>query len=382
MSLAAADAVLAGPAPRPGILDIVPYQPGKAPALREGAKVYKLSSNESGLGASPDAVAAFKAASEALEVYPDGGAVTLKAKLSETYGLAQDRLAVGAGSDELIALLLRAYGGEGTSMVQTRHGFSYYWLAALAAGAQPLFAEETDLHADVDKILETVREDTRLVFLANPNNPTGTVIPASEVRRLRDELPANVMLVLDGAYAEYMEDEAYTDGADLVDEAIASGANNTVMTRTFSKIYGLGGLRVGWGYMPPEVVAVMDRLRSPFNVNSAALLAAEAALGDQAFVARNREHNKRERDRVRQRAAGFGLEAGPSHANFLLFRMPGEDAEAREATAKGLLAHLEGEGVMVRSVAGAWLPEHLRVSIGSAEANDAFLRAAEGYFAG
>lgn len=367
-------------------MDIVPYQAGKAPEPKDGRPVYKLSSNESGLGASPAAMEAFREASANLEVYPDGASRSLKAAIAELHDLPEECLYVGAGSDEIIAGIARAYAGEGASIVQTRHGFSYYWLGAKAAGAEPLFAPERDLHADVDAILATVRDNTRVVYLANPNNPTGTVIPASEIARLRDELPQGVMLVIDGAYAEYMTGETvggepYSDGADLVADAIASGRDDTVMTRTFSKIYGLGGLRVGWCYAPPEVVGVLDRIRSPFNVNAPALAAAEAALRDQAFVDRNREHNRQERARVAQRVAGLGLRVVPSAANFLLLEMPGADDAEKEAAADALFAHLADQGIMVRAQKGAWLPTYLRVSIGSTEANDAFLSSAEDFFA-
>ena len=374
------------PTARPGLMDIVPYQAGKAPEPKDGRPVYKLSSNESGLGAPPAAMDAFREAAANLEVYPDGGASRLKAALAQTHDLPVANVWVGAGSDEIIAGLARAFAGEGTSIVQTRHGFSYYWLAARAAGAEPLYAEERALHADVDAILATVREDTRVVYLANPNNPTGTVIPPSEVRRLREALPRGIILAIDGAYAEYMEGEtvageAYTDGRELVAEAMEDGHDDTVMMRTFSKIYGLGGLRVGWCYAPERIIGVLDRIRSPFNVNAPALAAAEAALGDQAFVARNREHNRTERARVAQRVAGLGLGVVPSAANFLLLEMPGADEAAKERTADAFFAALADEGIMVRAQKGAWLPGYLRVSIGSVEANDAFLAAAERFFA-
>ena len=374
------------PEARAGLMDIVPYQAGKAPEPKDGRPVYKLSSNESGLGASPAATAAFREASASLEVYPDGASSSLKAAIARTHDLPEANVWVGAGSDEVISGLARGYAGEDTSIVQTRHGFSYYWLAARAAGAEPLYAPERDLHADVDAILATVREDTRVVYLANPNNPTGTVIPPSKVRRLREELPEGVILAIDGAYAEYMvgetvQGEAYTDGSELVAEAIADGRDDTVMMRTFSKIYGLGGLRVGWCYAPESVIGVLDRVRSPFNVNAPALAAAEAALGDQAFVERNREHNRQERARVAQRVGGLGLRVVPSAANFLLLEMPGADDAEKEATADAFFAHLADEGIMVRAQKGAWLPTFLRVSIGSTEANDAFLAAAEDFFA-
>lgn len=376
---------MTGPAPRPGLMDIVPYQAGKAPEPKAGRPVYKLSSNESGLGPSPAAMAAFTETAGDLEIYPDGAARRLKAALAKTYDLPAESLWIGAGSDEVIAGIARGFAGEGASIVQTRHGFSYYWLAAQAAGATPLFAPERHLHADVDAIIDTVRADTKVVYIANPNNPTGTVIPASEMRRLREGLRDDIILVIDGAYAEYMHgekvgDEPYSDGRELVAEAIASGRNNTVMMRTFSKIYGLGGLRVGWAYAPQIIVDVLDRIRSPFNVNAPALRAAEAALGDQDFVDRNREHNRTERARVAAAIEPLGFDVVPSSANFLLLGMPGVDAEAKEATADRLFAYLAEQGIMVRAQKGAWLPTYLRVSIGSVEANDAFLAATEDFF--
>ena len=373
------------PTARPGLMDIVPYQAGKAPEPQDGRPVYKLSSNESGIGPAPAAMAAFREAAGSLEVYPDGAASRLKAALARKHDLPEACLWVGAGSDEIISGLARAFAGEGTSIVQTRHGFSYYWLAAQAAGAEPIYAPERDLHAEVDAILAAVREDTKVVYLANPNNPTGTIIPPSEVRRLREALPRGVILAIDGAYAEYMEGEtvageAYTDGRELVAEAIEDGHDDTVMMRTFSKIYGLGGLRVGWCYAPTAITGVLDRIRSPFNVNAPALAAAEAALGDDDFVRRNREHNRTERARVAQRVAGLGLGVVPSAANFLLLEMPGADEAAKARTADALFTHLAEAGIMVRAQKGAWLPGYLRVSIGSTEANDAFLREAEAFF--
>ena len=367
-------------------MDIVPYQAGKAPEPKDGRPVYKLSSNESGLGAPPAAMDAYRDAAASLEVYPDGAASSLKAALAKAHDLPEANIWVGAGSDEIIAGLARAFAGEGTSIVQTRHGFSYYWLAARAAGAEPIYAEERDLHADVDAILAAVRDDTRVVYLANPNNPTGTVIPPSEVRRLREGLPRGVILAIDGAYAEYMAGESvagepYADGRELVEKAIEDGHDDTVMMRTFSKIYGLGGLRVGWCYAPKSLIGVLDRIRSPFNVNAPALAAAEAALGDRDFVVRNRAHNRAERARVAQRVAGFGLGVVPSAANFLLLEMPGADDAAKAATADALFAHLADDGIMVRAQKGAWLPRHLRVSIGSVAANDAFLDSAARFFA-
>ena len=226
------------PTPRPGILDIAPYVPGSSSAPGV-AKIHKLSSNESALGASPKAIEAYKAASGQLHLYPDGSATLLREKIGALHGLDPARIICGAGSDEILQLLTRAYVGPGDNIVQSDHGFLVYALAAKSCGAEVRFAPEKNLTTDVDAMLEAVDEATRIVFVANPNNPTGTYIPDAEIRRLREYLPADVLLVIDSAYAEYMDSADYAAGEALVDEN-----DNVVMTRTFSKIYGLGGVRL------------------------------------------------------------------------------------------------------------------------------------------
>lgn len=352
---------MTAPTPRPGILDIAPYVGGAAKAPG-AARVYKLSSNESALGPSPKAAEAARAAASSIHLYPDGSAAALREKIAEVHGLDAARIVCGAGSDELLQLLARAYLGPGDSAVQTRHGFLVYALATQGCGAEIRFAPEKNLTADVDAILASIDETTRVVFLANPNNPTGTYIPDTEVRRLREAMPDGALLVLDAAYAEYMEAADYDAGAALVDER-----DDTVMTRTFSKIYGLGGLRLGWAYCPAPVADALNRLRGPFNVSSAALAAGVAALEDQAFVAKNREHNRRERERLAQQLARLGLDFQPSVGNFILVRF------ADAATASVVQAALRAGGVIVREMAAYGLADCLRVSVGAEEANTRFI---------
>lgn len=349
---------MAPPTPRPGILDISPYVPG-APASH-GAETYKLSSNESALGASPKAVAAYKQAADDLFVYPDGGANALRQKIGETHDLEPSRIVCGAGSDEILQLLTNAYVGEGDNIVQSDHGFLVYAIAAQSCGATPRFAKETNLTADVDALLGQVDERTRIVFLANPNNPTGTYLRADEVRRLREELREDVLLVLDAAYAEFVDEPDYESGERLVEEF-----DNVVMTRTFSKIYGLAALRLGWGYCPPAIADVLNRIRGPFNVAASAQIAGLAALEDQGFISRNREFNREQRGIMQQQLGGMGLDFVPSFGNFLLVKFP----DAPGLNASDIHAYLKQNGVIVREMNAYKLPQYLRISIGPEAGN-------------
>ncbi len=351
------------PAPRPGVLDIEAYVPGRSKAAGDGP-VYKLSSNESALGPSPAAREALAGRTDHLHLYPDGGATDLREAIARLHGLDPVRMVCGAGSDELIQLLCKGYLADGDNIVQTAHGFLVYALAAKACGAEVRFAPEVNLHADVDTILAQVDARTRLVFLANPNNPTGTFLPRTALERLHTALPDNILLVLDGAYAEYMENEDYEDGL-----AMVAAGGNIVVTRTFSKIYGLGGLRLGWAYCPTAVADVLNRIRGPFNVSSLAQIAGIAAIEDQAFVRRNREHNRTQRAVMSQRLRGLGIEITPSVANFLLLHLPSEPGPGVAEVDRFLADH----GVIVREVSAYGLPDHLRISIGSEEANARFL---------
>src|SRR5512145_159445 len=279
-------AAKSGQRPSPGVLDIAPYVPGTS-ALPGARPVIKLSSNETPFGPSPRAVEAYLAAAKTLSRYPDGSARPLREAIAKLYGLDPARIVCGAGSDELLNLLATAYLGPGDEAIYSRHGFLLYSIVIMARGATPVVAPEKNHTADVDEILARVTPATRMVFLANPNNPTGTYLTFDEVKRLRAGLPDDVLLVLDAAYAEFVRANDYEAGIELV-----ATTHNTVMTRTFSKIYGLASLRLGWAYCPPEVADALNRIRGPFNVSGPAIAAGIAALSDQAWVQRAVEHNE------------------------------------------------------------------------------------------
>jgi histidinol-phosphate aminotransferase len=353
------------PAPRPGILEIEAYVPGKS-ALPGGGPVIKLSSNENPFGSSPKAVEAYHAAGAALAHYPDGSARGLRAAIAAAHGLDPARIVCGAGSDDLLNLLAQAYLGPGEEAIYTEHGFLVYRIVILARGATPVVAPETDLTADVDAILGCVTTRTAIVYLANPNNPTGTYLPYEEVKRLREALPQHVLLVLDAAYAEYACKDDYDCGLDL-----AATTPNTVVTRTFSKIYGLAALRIGWAYCPSPVVDVLNRIRGPFNVSTPAQMAGIAAIGDAAFAERSADHNRRWRERMSEALGGFGIGITPSAANFLLLQFP----EAPGRTAKEADAFLNEKGIILRRVEAYGLPNALRMTIGTEAQNLAVLDA-------
>lgn len=353
--------------PQPGILDIALYVGGES-TLAGHAEVLKLSSNENPFGPSPAALAAYRAAGETISRYPSSDHAALRAAVAEVHGLDADRIICGAGSDEIIAFLTQAYAGPGREVVHTEHGFAMYRIAALAAGATPVEVRERERRTDVDAILAACTERTALVFIANPNNPTGTMIPAAEVERLAAGLPPQALLVLDGAYAEFV---AGFDGhAGLVE-----ARENVVMTRTFSKIYGLGGLRVGWGYGPRHVIDVLNRVRGPFNISGPALDAARAAVLDRAYTAFCLAENTANRAALTAALRGAGVACDNSEANFVLARF-GSPAEA-EACDRAL----RESGIIVRRVAGYGFPEALRITVGDAvgcarvaEAVGAFMR--------
>ena len=352
------------PSPRPGILEIAPYVGGEAHV--EGVeRVIRLASNENALGASPRAMEAYRALAGELHRYPDGGAVALREALAELHGLEPGRIVCGAGSDELISLLVRSYSGPGDEVLYSQHGFLMYPIAARTAGATPVQAPESNLTADVDALLSEVGENTKLVFVANPNNPTGTYLNEDELRRLHAGLPDQTLLVIDSAYAEYMEADDYDDGAALVRDF-----DNVVMTRTFSKIYGLAALRLGWVYAPQPIVDVLNRVRGPFNVTQPALAAGLAALRDQDHVAASRAHNSRCRERFAEQARDLGIAVLPSAANFLLLGF--EDAEDTRL-------FLKRRGILTRQMSAYGLPNHLRVTIGTDDEMDAVIAALSEY---
>lgn len=359
-----------GPVPQPGILDIKPYVGGES-AIPGHDRPLKLSSNENPLGAPDAARRALVAAGSSLHRYPSSDHADLRAAIGEVHGLDPARIICGAGSDELIAFLCQCYAGPGNEVIHTEHGFSMYRLSALAAGARPVSVPEKNRRVHVEAILDAVTERTRLVFIANPGNPTGTMIDEADTFRLAGGLPPHVVLVLDGAYAEYVE--GFDGGASIVDTF-----PNVVMTRTFSKIYGLGGLRIGWAYASEDIVGVLNRVRGPFNLSTAQLLAAEAAVRERDWVAACAAENARLRDSLRSMLGHAGVPSDPSFANFLLVRFRSEE-EAADCD-----AFLRRRGILVRRVGGYGFPEALRITIGDedgcrlvAEAIQAF-RAASG----
>jgi len=347
------------PQPRPGVLDIAPYVPGKsnAPGV---AKVFKLSSNETPLGPSANAIAAYRAAGEHLEDYPDGSASALREAIGTSFGLDPDRIVCGAGSDDLLNLIARAYLKDGDEAIHATHGFLVYPIATLAAGATPIVAPETNYTVNVDAILASVTPRTKVVFLANPNNPTGTYIPFDEVKRLHKGLPPHVLLVLDAAYAEYVQRNDYESGIELV-----ATTDNVVMTRTFSKIYGLAALRLGWMYGPAHVVDAINRVRGPFNVNAPAIAAGIAAIRDTVHVERARAHNVYWLAWLTEEIGKLGLKVTPSIANFLLIHF----CDRKGHTAKDADAFLTKRGLILRQVGAYKLPNALRLSVGTEEAN-------------
>jgi len=353
------------PQPRPGVLDIAPYIPGKSSAPGV-AKVFKLSSNETPLGPSAKAIAAYRAVGEHLEDYPDGASGALREAIGAAFGLDPARIVCGAGSDDLLNLLARAYLADGDEAIHTTHGFLVYPIATLGTGAKPVVAPEKDFTADVDAILARVTKKTKIVFLANPNNPTGTYLPFDEVKRLHRSLPPDVLLVLDAAYAEYVRRNDYESGIELV-----ATSDNVVMTRTFSKIHGLAALRLGWLYGPAHVVDAVNRIRGPFNVNAPAIAAGVAAIGDAAHIETAREHNAKWLPWLTEEIGKLGLRVTPSVANFVLIHFP----EQKGKTAKDADAFLTQRGLILRQVGAYKLPNALRMTVGSEEANRLVVKA-------
>jgi histidinol-phosphate aminotransferase len=356
------------PAPKPqtGILDIAAYVPGASGD--SSGKSIKLSSNESPLGPSPAALEAYRTAAGSIERYPDGSAAALRKALAATYGLNADRIVCGAGSDEILSLIAAAYLGPGTESLFTEHGFLVYKIATLARGATPVLAPERDLVTDVDAMLARVTDRTRVVFLANPNNPAGTYLPFDEVRRLHRGLPGHVLLVLDTAYAEYVRRNDYEAGVEL-----ASSAQNVVMARTFSKAYGLAGLRIGWAYGPAAVIDVLNRIRGAFNVSAPAIAAATAALDDQAHVDRAVAHNDRWLPKLTAALRELRLEVTPSVGNFVLAGF-GSAKAAADAD-----RFLQARTIYVRPMAAYAMPDRLRITIGTDDENAALLAALQDF---
>ena len=349
----------ARPQPKPGVMDIAAYVPGKS-AAPAGVRLHKLSSNENPLGPSPAAKEAVRAVADRMEFYPDGAATRLREAIGEAHGLNPANIVCSNGSDEIIGLLAMTYLSPGDEAIFTEHGFLVYKIYIQAASAVPVSVRETALTADVDAILAAVTEKTRIVFLANPNNPTGTYLPFEEIRRLHAGLPRHVLLVLDAASAEYVRRNDYEAGVELV-----GNSQNVVMTRTFSKIHGLGGMRIGWMYGPAHVVDAINRMRGPFNVNAAAIEAGVAALKDRAHVDRTVVHNDRWLSWLSEELPKLGLRVTPSVGNFILIHFPAAEKHSAEKAD----AFLSSRGYILRRVAAYGFPNALRMTVGAEEAN-------------
>jgi histidinol-phosphate aminotransferase len=343
---------MAGPVPQPGILGISPYVGGesKVPGV---AKPARMASNENPLGPSPRAVEAYNRAAAELHRYPDGGASAVREAIGAHYGLDPARIVCGTGSDEIFALLATCYAGEGDEVLYSRHGFLAYPIVAQSAGATPVTAPEIDLKADVGALLAALTPRTKIIFLANPNNPTGSYLSKGEIERLLAGLPDHVLLVLDAAYAEFVDRDDYTAGHEWVHDR-----PNVVVTHTFSKIYALGSARLGWAYCPPAIADVLNRVRQPFNVNAPAMAAGIAALADKEHFDRSKAHNDRWRPWLAEKLSGFGFMVHPSVANFLLVSFLPHDAES-------VRLFLKSRGVLVRQMGSYGLPDCLRITIGT-----------------
>jgi histidinol-phosphate aminotransferase len=344
------------PAPKPGILDITAYVPGKSKGPRADMTPVKLSSNENILGCSPAAKAAYLAGAERLALYPDSTTRILREAVAAHFALEPERLMFGCGSDEIFALLNQTYLEPGDNIVMGQYGFAAYAIGAKACQAEVRYADEPGLTTHVDNMLALVDARTRLVFFANPSNPTGAIISASEIARLHAGLPADVILVIDGAYAEFCTDPSFDVGLDL-----ARTAPNVVVTRTFSKLHGLAALRVGWAYAASEIIAAVDRIRLPFNTTIGGQEAAVAALADLEFQQRSLALVETWRPWLTQQLGGLGLQVTPSHANFLLVAFP---TAPDTRTAQAAEAYLAEHGYLVRGLANYGLPGHLRLTIG------------------
>lgn len=358
------------PDPRPGILDIKPYKPGAAAP----AGAVKLSSNENPLGCSEKAAAAFAASATNLHIYPDGSVTRLREAIGKAEGIDPARIVCGAGSDEILQLIGRAWLNPGDRVLQSQYGFLVYRLVARQSGAELVSAPERDYRTDIDAMLQAAAgHKPRIVFLANPNNPTGTWVPREDIVRLREGLADDCLLVLDAAYGEFVDDPAFESGMGLVDTY-----DNIIVTRTFSKIHGLAGVRLGWAYAREEAIGILNRVRGPFNVSVPAVEAGIEAIADTAFVARSKAHNTRWVDVLTQRLRGAGLEVTPSVCNFVLVHFP----ETPGKTAEEADRFLTAKGLVVRDLKPYGLPHALRISIGLdddnrrvADALDAFMQA-------
>jgi histidinol-phosphate aminotransferase len=358
---------VSGPQARPGVMRLAPYQQGQS-AIEGVSDPIKLSSNESSQGPSPLAIAAYQQAASQLNRYPDGSQSELRAAIGETYGLDPQRIICGNGSDELIQLMARAYVGDGHEALLSENGFVMSNIHCTAQGAELVIAPERDYQVDVDAMLALVSDKTRFCTIANPNNPTGTYLDGSELRCLHAGLPENCLFLIDDAYAEYVTAEDYDTGIALADEF-----DNVVVTRTFSKIYGLPFLRIGWAYCSAGIADLVQRIRTPFNTNGAAMAAATAAVKDTAYIEEIRQHNASWRERISRTLTELGIEVIPSQANFYLLRFAKDGGKSGDAAG----AFLQSRGIIPRPAGGS--DEFLRITIGLDHENEAVLSALRDY---
>ena len=349
------------PVSRASLAAIDPYVPGKGVLPGDaGGPVFKLSANETPLGPSPKAIEAVRRIAQDIAIYPEGSSRLLREAIGARHGLDPARIIAGAGSDDILELLAQAFVEPGDEGIYSQYGFLTYRIVILTAGGTPVVAPETNYTASVDAVLAAVTEKTKIIFLANPNNPTGTYLPTAEIVRLADALPRRVLLVLDAAYAEYVGAADYEAGA-----ALANERENVFMTRTFSKIFGRAGLRLGWGYGPPAIVDALNRIRSPFNVSTPASAAGLASLEDHAHLEAAQAHNAKWLPWLSREIAALGLEILPSAANFIAIRFP--DAPARRAADAD--AFLTRRGLVLRAIDAYGMPQFLRLTVGAEDAN-------------
>ena len=360
------------PRPRAGILEIEPYVAGQS-SVPGRNRIIKLSSNETPLGPSPLAIEAFRAAGADLYSYPEGSGRDLRAALARKYGLEAERIVLGNGSDEILTQLAQAYLSPGDEAVATEHSFPIYRIATLSANARSVLVPNRDNRTDIDGLIAALTPRTRIVFVCTPDNPNGTYIPKTELERLHADLPADVLLVIDGAYAEYARAGDYSAG-----ESLVRRAENVVMTRTFSKIYGLAALRIGWAYAPLAIAEIINRIRLPFNTNRPSQMAALAALGDEAHFKTAYAHNAKWLPWLKSEIDKLGVRVVPSEANFLLL----DFAALGDGVALAADGALKNEGLILRTLVNYGLPECLRLTVGLEEANRAVVQALAKFLAG
>lgn len=358
--------------PRPGLDRIHPYQPGQRP-IGGGGPGVKLSANESALGPSPAALKAYADASGVIERYPDANAVGIRQAIAERYGLVAENILMGIGSDELLSALVRAYAGTGDEVLYPTATFPMYRIYTLSTGANVVQAPDDKYTASIDALLAAATDKTKVVIIANPNNPTGTYLSKTELERLRASLRDDVLLIIDAAYAEYVTKEDYDPGVALVE-----GTDNTVMTRTFSKVHGMASLRLGWCYANPDIVSVVGRIRSPFNVSTAGQEAGIAALADQQHETKVVSHTAKWHQVASERLTGLGLEITGTEGNFVCVGFPDEEGKQ----AKDADAFLRERNIITRAMAGFGLPKHLRITIGTDDEMTTCLDAVEEFVKG